>query len=1405
MKTRFKVLTGLVSLVLMVGFWTQAPVFAKSANTSGGKALVQRYIIVLDDPPLASYDGRSLSTPEMDQETTTLQKTAGQFNVKGKLDVTSTAAREYLGFLDQRFETFRGESLLKLGREIKPLHRYRIATNGFAADLTAKEAATLSEMRGVKGVMFDEVLKLQTDSGPNWLGADILHNGDAGYPASGGEGIVVGVFDTGINWDHPSFIDPGEGIPPGNGVWDHENPYGTQLGLCSEPEVLCNDKLVGVWEMVEDNPNTDVVEETNQGKDNVGHGSLVASVVAGNPATVTLNDVTTTMGGVAPNANIISYRVCYLGDAADPDDDGCQTSAILRAIDQAIEDGVDVVNHSIGGGAHNPWYSTTSTFAFLNLLDAGTLVISSAGNDGPEPGTVGSPENAPWMTAVGAATHDRVFANALENLTGGDTTPPSTIISTGSIVVTDPHGGTTIRKIVHAKDYGSALCGSGEPESGETCDDNTGASNPFQQDTFNGEIVVCDRGEYGRREKGKNLMLAGAGGYILANADDPNLQSVLLDDLCLPSVHIGQDDANQLRTWLDSGAGHQGSISGFNIFHIESAGDVVARFSSRGPALPPVGDLMKPEMIAPGVDILGASDLGNNYNFFSGTSFAAPHVAGAAALVKSVHPDWTPAMINSALILTATPDHAVDYNDSEVNVHKVGAGRPRLDVAINAGLYLDENKDNFLKADPARRGSPKSLNLAGLVDSSCSVSCDFQRTVTDLVGGASWSATAEGLAEGVSVTITPNSFSLANGASQALTIVVNMPDDKMLGNWQYGRVRLSSAGHPDAVLPLAVYASGGELPEEWLIETDSISGWQDFELSDLVQMPDATFLSGGLSVPTTTSEFLKEDPSGDNIFDGTEGIMTVWHDVKADTMWLHAETLASTSEDLDLYVGRDIDGDGKAEANEILCTSESPTDIEFCDLFNPVPGDYWIIVQNWSAGNELDEATLKSVVIGKDTKSLLSVTGDGIVSTQETQKVRVSWDNVSAVPGTELVGAVGVGTSRENPNNIGIIPVRFIKTAVETPKTLVLMNGITRGLTMDGNDIHKRIVLDVPPGVSSFTLTTSAIGEQENMNASLGMELYRIEFDAAFSYAPFAVAPDTSGSPLASATGTSEAGPTITVDNPAPGRWYVVLNNSATVASDIEIRADMSFTGTPIPHRSGLWDPASRPGLSQGIDYSRSGDYRALLWYTYDEAGQPTWYQAADPSPAGNVWVATLYRFTNDGTLQHETAVGHVSVTTLAEEDSIFSFVLYGEEGSDRMAPNSPPVCPTVNGQKQSYNGIWSRPSVGVGGVTAVVNEVAQGYLQYLYDDKGRPIWLLGANLIEGLPHAEAPLLQFSGYCAVCTGPEPTTQEVGLFTIDYTDETSASWNLNYVLAPPLSGSVNRTDPGGKLTTTLTCQ
>jgi subtilisin family serine protease len=1376
----------LIPLCLLLAGVSQAK--APPAPPSG----YARYIVELEQEPLAAWHARG----GQDAATVTQSADRGSKSKapeRGRLDVDSLTARAYLQRLDDDFADFRTRFASRLGRELEPVHRYRFATNGFAARMTAAEASQLASMPGVKSVRPDGLQKLETDAGPAWIGADDIWLGEMGLPESRGEGMIVGVIDSGINWKHDSFKDPA----PGPGGYNHQNPLGSQLGLCSDPDVLCNDKLIGVWDFVTDDEDTDEVEENTKGFDNDGHGTHVASTAVGNTSTVSFTFGLATMSGVAPNANLVSYRVCYLGDT---DEGGaCQNSAILAAIDQAIEDGVHAINYSIGSSAFDPWNEPTAQ-SFLNAVGTGIFVATSAGNSGSAASTIGAPANAPWISAVGNATHNRLFGNLVKDFSGGDTVPPPALV--GASWVGNTAG---IKNIVHARDYGNALCGDfTETADVPSCSASSSASNPFAPGTFNGEIVVCDRGTYGRVEKGLNVKLAGAGGYILANTDEFG-KSIVADNHCLPSSHLTAADADRLRSWLASGSGHQGQITGVTTRRNSGIADVVSSSSSRGPADPPVQNVLKPNLMAPGTSILGAfaadEEEDSPWVLLGGTSMSSPHITGAAALLQSIHPDWTPSMINSALETTATRELATDSDGTIATPFEAGAGRPQLADAANVGLYLNETRAGFDAANPIESGDPGDLNLPGMANSACKEACRFTRTVTALAGGRTWTAEPSGFPAGVDVTITPGEFTLAEGASQELEIEVDLAGAGLLGNWVYGSVGLTASGMPDQRLTVAAYSTGGKLPRQWDIATTTDSGDKIFFLSNLTALPDATFTAGNPSRPESYSEALPEDPTDDDPYDGGPGVFTVLRDVPEGSLWLHAETLASTALDLDLFVGFDTNGDGIAQEDEELCSSTTPQDLELCDIFNPVPGTWWVLVQNWHESTDTpDVATLETAVIGPSDELGMTVSGQGITETDETFPLRITWNNFNAVSGEELFGAVGIGTDRDHPNNVGIIPVRFSRTAIKAGSTLPLMDGRMQRMALRGSYTHRYVFIDVPAGADS--LTVSAEGADETQSNGLQIELKRIGFDTAFDAAPYVpAAPD--GSAVASASGGNGSGPEVTVSGGqlSPGRWYVVLRNNNATEASVSVRADVEFSGGPGPVHGGLWQPISRPDISQGFDYA-AGDSRAMLWYTYDEQGMPTWYLAAGVNPPGQVWTADLLRFTNDGERQQAAVAGQLSVTTLAEEDVVFSWHLFGSMGSDRMIPTSPHTCPQVGESKASYTGIWFRGIDGLGGASVLVNGTSQGQVHYLYDSLGEPRWLLGAVGVP-LTDQEIILSQFSGFCPTCVG-EVSSTEVGLLTSNFTSETTGQWTLDYSMAAPLRGDVQRGENIVKLTGRLEC-
>jgi subtilisin family serine protease len=1378
--------TGLLTPVLLAIFTMASPaLLARDAEDS--PHAYSRYVVELLDSPLALYEGDELSVTHHNGSRR-LAATATKNTGNGRLNVRSEKSRDYLQFLSGRHTAFDTEVRTLLGRMPEVSHRFRNATNGMALLLTADEADLLAESPLVRSISPEVTYRLDTYAGPHWLGARVLWTAQAGFPAARGEGVVVGNIDTGINWDHPSFDDSD---------YAYVNPHGSGLGLCSDAEVLCNDKLIGVYDFVEDDPTTaDFVEESTKGKDTDGHGSHTAATAVGKPLNITLNDaISTTLSGVAPRAQLVSYRVCY------QDEDGgapCQGAAILKAIDQAVADGVDVINYSIGGDPRDPWGGGTADRAFLAARAAGILVASSAGNTGPNEATVTSPAMAPWVIAVANATHNNILGSRVENFSGGSLPAPDPMVGATRT------NGTSKKVIVHAKNYGNALCGTGDPELQPTCASNTGASNPWAGTTpFNGEIVVCDRGTYGRVEKGKNLLQAGAGGYILANTAEQG-ESIEADDHCLPGTHIGQQDGDELRTWLDAGSGHGAQLSGLMLAESDATADQLSFSSSRGPALQPVQDTLKPNLIAPGTGIVAAGSQGESLIPLSGTSMASPHIAGSVALIKSVHPDWNASQIVSAIEMTATQELAKNEDGQPATTEQVGAGRPQLGEAANAGLYLDVSSSQFTQANPSIGGQPRDLNLPGVVSAECKASCSFTRRVTDMMGGGSWTVTPVDFPAGTDVTVTPANFSLSNGSSQSLDIAVNVEDSGVVGDWVSGKIRLSAAGSADLYLTVSVFSYGGDLPEKWTISTDGNGGSTVFGLTGLVALPNATFTAGGPVKPQSRPETLVEDPTNDDPFDAGEGTFTQILNLPNGALWLYAETPASTAVDIDLFVGRDEDGDNRADDWEELCSSTTPQDVERCDLYDLPPGTYWIHVQNWTGSNTGgDDVILNYAAI--ETGGGLAASGAGIIDEDVPFPVKVSWDNFDAAPGETQLAAVGIGSNKNWPNNVGVIPVEISRTGVAEARTFPLMNGMTHGLALAGNTQHDRMFIDVPVGADS--LTVSASGDGASQSDALTLELVRMEFDDSIDTPPFASA--ANGPVETTATGSGGVGPTATITGGVqPGRWYAVLTNGVGIDVSVEITADVTFSGEPVDVHPGLWFPRSRPEVGQGYDYNWGGTDRALIWYTYDEAGQPAWYIAGAPANSGNIWTSDIYRVTNDGSSQQLAPVGKLSVTALAREDAMFSYTLFGESGSERMMPLSTLTCPQVDGSAASYTGIWFKGVEGLGGASVLVNDSTQAQIHYLFDAAGLPRWLFAQNpdFANATPfETEIPILQYHGYCAVCDAADVGFVEVGTLGRSFSGEASGSWTLDYSFDTPLSGTVNRTDQVIKLTQRLICQ
>lgn len=678
-----------------------------------------------------------------------------------KLDAAAPGSRIYLDHLRSRQDEALAAFSRATGREVEPLYRYSVALDGVAVELTGEEAEALAKLPGVVRLQRGSRLRIASDAGPAWTGAPGIWDGTGtgGLPGTQGEGIVIGVLDTGIALDHPSFADLG-----GDG-YNHVNPRGSgnYVGWCNpanadyDATLHCNDKLIGVWSWP---------DSGNNPRDDQGHGTHTASTAAGNHVTATLAaGLSRPISGVAPHANLIAYDVCDNGGY-------CPSWVLLAGIDQAVADGVDVISLAIAEYQNSPWYDSVA-LALLSARSAGIFVAAALSDND----AIGSPADAPWTLGVAATSHNRRFVTTLAGLAGGSN-PPADLSGTG---LTPSYGPAAI---VYAGQFGDYSC-----------------SSPFPAGTFHGEIVVCDYYYSGSEITiGQNVQAGGAGGLILADygygPGAPPVANVL------PAIRLTSTDSNTLYNWLYSGTGQAGRITATAVVLDATFADRLWPSSPAGPGYYST-NILKPDVAAPGQEILAAHINPGGFSVLSGTSMAAAHAAGAAALLTALHPGWTPAEIQSALQTTAV--NVTHDNGTPAVAYEVGGGRLDLSAAARAGLVLDETSQHFQAADPNNGGDPKTLNLAGMADDYCLLTCVWTRTVTStLAVPVQWTVSAV-LPPGVGATVTPSSFTLNPGASRTLQITIN--GTTSLAGYTYESIVLTpnSSQAPVAHLPIATY------------------------------------------------------------------------------------------------------------------------------------------------------------------------------------------------------------------------------------------------------------------------------------------------------------------------------------------------------------------------------------------------------------------------------------------------------------------------------------------------------------------------------------------------------------------------------------------------------------------------
>ncbi|MET0303886.1 MAG: S8 family serine peptidase [Microbacteriaceae bacterium] len=962
-----------------------APAGLQPTGLSGQTAFEDgRYVVTLADDPVATYkgdvDGFESTTPEGDAQ----------------LNTRSAPVQDYSEYLAEQ----QVEVADEVGADIA--YSYTVTLNGFAAQLTAEQAAKLSADKRVAALELDEIKPLAATPSTDFLGL----SGDGGVwdavggAESAGDGVVVGVIDTGIAPENPSFAGEPLGTEPGSApyldgdtITYAKNDGGTFTSVCQPGEAgqqfdgsECSTKIVGAQYWVDgfgsDSLGLEVGEYISP-RDGDGHGSHTASTAAGNhevEATAVGRDFGK-ISGVAPGAKVSSYKACWSGpDPAVTTDDGCASSDLLAAIDQAVTDGVDVINYSIGGGAAQTTVSATD-IAFLNAAAAGIFVSASAGNSGPTATTL---DNAsPWITTVAASTIPSYEATA--TFSDADDATEDQAFAGASITVTEP--------VTAPATYAGAvgLEGATNPQ---LC-----LADTLDPELVAGTIVVCERGENARVDKSAEVKRAGGVGTVLVN---PTPASVDLDTHTVPTVHL---DAQfyEAAVELAQVEGATITLTEGNETGITPPTPQLAGFSSRGPVEADGSDILKPDVAAPGVAILAATanpeDGDPTWAFLSGTSMAAPHVAGLAALYLGERPNATPAEIKSALMTTAydTVDPAGDpYTDP----FGQGAGHVDPTRFFEPGLlYLNGETDwdayiNGLGYDWAPGVDPidaSNLNLASISIGELTAPETITREVTVTTAGT-YEAQVSGV-PGVDVTVEPSSFTAAEGDTVSFEVTFARTDAP-LDEFSTGSLTWSSSAttvrSPLAVRPVTIVAP------------DNVSGEGTTGSVDVEVTPGGT---GDIPLSTTGLSKGETTRGSGNPGQTLEYPVTVAEGAQFARFDLLA---VDKTVDLDLVVYL-LDEAGEPVAGWQSATGSSD---ERVDLVDPEAGEYLVLVAVYSGapGTEFD-LTTTSVVDGGAELALDPAVLAGVQG--EKTSYTASWaglDETSSYLGLVSYGDTGAST-----------------------------------------------------------------------------------------------------------------------------------------------------------------------------------------------------------------------------------------------------------------------------------------------------------------------------------------------------------------------------------------------------------
>lgn len=888
--------------------------------------------------------------------------------------------------LEEELEDSHDDALVDAGASASDkVQDFTVALNGFAARLSHDEAIAVAAQSKVRLVIPDELRQLTTDSSREFL--DVTEGAhDAGVT---GKGVVVGVIDSGIWPEHPSFADTGLPAPPVT-LDPADGPtcdFGNTAHHAADAPFTCNNKLIGARQMLGTYRLLIGAEadEFDSARDDNGHGTHTASTAAGNAEVEAsifgeeIDEVT----GIAPDAHVIAYKA--LGNL------GGFGSDLAAAIDQAVADGVDVINYSVGGG---PGLDGADAIAFLFAADAGVLVATSAGNSGPNDATLGGPGDIPWITTVGASTQERFFEGRIKLGNGKEYTGASVTLEIDDRL-----------PLVDAEFAGGDLCLPGT----------------LDPAAVSGKIVLCRRGAIARVGKSLAVFEAGGAGMILYNNDD--VGDLITDTHWVPSVHTDVTPGLAVKAYI--------AKSGSPTAKLETGetedypAPIMAKFSSRGPN-PSSSDLIKPDITAPGVQILAGNSpfvdagevAGELFQSIAGTSMSSPHVAGVFALIKQVHPDWTPAMAKSAIMTTA--DQKVLDNDrvSQATPFAMGAGHldpgkvRKKGSAFEPGLVYDAGLFEYAAfscgADAgifspascdflAGLGIPadgSDLNVPSIGIGELAGSQTVVRTVTSVANRSQTFRAKVEAPAGYDVTVSPSSIRLAPGESATFEVTITNDGTGVANEWAFGSLTWRG-GDYEARSPIAVRGTPFSAPLS--VSGAGTDGSGSIDVAFGYTGPYSANAHGMIPA-TVTSDSVRQDP--DQNFDPADGFSNAHTFDLTDALFFRMSlppNPAAPDVDLDVFV---FDPSGAQVA-----TSTAGGTNELIDIALPAPGVWTVYVHGWQTVAASADYNMSTWTVPTATGGSLSIdTAPASAVVGATGSIGFSWAGLTA--GEDHLGVI---------------------------------------------------------------------------------------------------------------------------------------------------------------------------------------------------------------------------------------------------------------------------------------------------------------------------------------------------------------------------------------------------------------